>query len=138
MLKNPKEQIAATAGMLGDHRSFEQLLLESDTPMLLLDQGAVIQDINPAATTLLGGRREDYVGKEIFALVDPADRYFLQEKWRDSDSGGQTMWQYTVRLRISQRPSDWHTLSVETGAGPSQRPMRLVRLQHLSTTRSRA
>ena len=122
--------------MLRDQRSFERLLQESDAPMLLLDQQAVIQDINPPATQLLGGRREDYVGKEIFTLVDPADRLFLQEKWRTNETSAQATRQYTVRLRKSKGPSDWHTLRIEAGNEPLQNPMRLVRLEHLSTARS--
>lgn len=124
--------------MLGDTRSFEQLLLESDTPMLVLDQEAVIQDINPPATRLLGGQREDYVGKEIFLLVDPVDRYFLQERWRSGEMGVQTTRQYTVRMRRHEGPSDWHTLRVEAGDTSVQDSLRLVHLQHLSIARSKA
>ena len=103
--------------------------------MLLLNREAIIQDLNPPATELLGGKREDYLGKEIFALVDPADRYFLQEKWRNSVSGLQTTRQFTVRIRRPGGPSDWHTLRVESDAESMAGPTRLVSLQHLSTTR---
>src|SRR5512140_2037692 len=109
--------------MLRDQRSFEQLLQESDSPMLLLDRGAVIQDINSPAARLLGGKREDYIGKEIFTLVDPADRYFLREKWESKDADAQITRQYTVRLRTYQGPSDWHTLQIEAASEPSQNPL---------------
>lgn len=124
--------------MLHDRRTFEQLLQGSDTPMLLVDREAVIQDINSPATQLLGGQREDYLGKEIFSLVDPVDRYFLQQKWRDSSAGVQTTRQFTVRLRSSQGPSDWHTLRVQPGDESVPDPIRLVQLQHLSTARTRS
>jgi PAS domain S-box-containing protein len=122
--------------MLSDQRSFEQLLQESDTPMLLINQKAVIQDINPPATRLLGGMRDDYVGKEIFTLVDPADRYFLEEKWRNVDASLQMTRQFTVRFLRSHGPSDWHTLRVERGNDTPPDQMRLVYLQHLSLSRS--
>jgi PAS domain S-box-containing protein len=120
--------------MLRDKRSFEELLQESAAPLLLLDKDAIIQDINPPATELLGGKREDYLGKEIFALVDPADRYFLQEKWRSNVSEVHTTMQFTVRLRKTEGPSDWHTLRVEAGDESQSGPLHLVQLQHLSTT----
>jgi len=104
--------------------------------MLLLNQEAVIQDINLPATKLLGGRREDYLGKAIFSLVDPADRYFLQQKWGNTELAVQATRQYTVRLRRSQGPSDWHTLRVEPGDESLPDTLRLVHLQHLSTLRS--
>jgi PAS domain S-box-containing protein len=104
--------------------------------MLLLDKEAIIQDINPPATELLGGKREDYVGKAIFALVDPADRYFLQQKWNNSGLPLQPTRQFTVRLRKSKGSSDWHTLRVESESDSLSDALRLVRLEHLSTLRS--
>jgi PAS domain S-box-containing protein len=127
----------ATHAMLHDQRSFEQLLQESDAPLLLLNREAVIQDINPPATRLLGGKREDYVGKEIFSLVDPADRYFLQEKWKDSSPGIQATRQFTVRLRKTEGPSDWHTLRVDAEDESLPGSVRLVHLEYLSTARGK-
>lgn len=105
--------------------------------MLLLNQEAVIQEINQPATRLLGGKREDYVGKAIFTLVDPVDRYFLQEKWKSHDADMQTTRQYTVRLRRAQGSSDWHTLRIEARNETLEKPVRLVELQHLYTGRGR-
>ena len=104
--------------------------------MILLGQDAVIRDINPPATRLLGGKREDYLGKEIFALVDPVDRFFLREKWSASNSSAFVTRQFTVRLRKTEGPSDWHTLRVEAGDESVENPLCLVELQHLSTMRS--
>ena len=109
---------ALRAGREGTVAIFEHLLQEADTPMLVLNQDAVIQDINSPATQLLGGKREDYVGKEIFTLVDPADRYFFQERWKADNADTRTMRQFTVRLRRFQRPSDWHTLRIEAANEP--------------------
>jgi len=119
--------------MLRDQRSFQQLLQESDSPMLLLNPQGVVRDINSPAAELLGGKREDYLGKEIFTLVDPADRYFLQEKWRSSNTVARTTQQFTVRMRVPHGRSDWHTLLVETGDESVPDAVRLVRIQHLST-----
>ncbi len=105
--------------------------------MLLLNQQAVIQEINPPATELLGGKREEYLGKDIFALVDPADRYFLREKWQNSVMTSQTIRQFSVRLRRPQGASDWLTLQVETADQPEPDVVRLVRLQHLFPGRGR-
>ncbi len=105
--------------------------------MLLLDRQAVIQDINPPATDLLGGKREEYLGKDIFALVDPADRYFLRQKWQNSDKTMQTIRQFSVRLPRSQGTSDWLTLQVETAGRTEPDVVSLVRLQHLFPDRGR-
>jgi PAS domain S-box-containing protein len=121
--------------MLRDKRSFEQLLQESDSPMLLLNQAGIINDINQPATTLLGGKREDYLGREIFSLVDPADRFFLREKWGNSNPGAQTVRQFTVRLRRFQGESDWHTLRIESSDEPPPATSQLVHLQHMFTPR---
>lgn len=103
--------------------------------MLLLNRETIIQDINPPATELLGGKREDYIGKEIFALVDPADRYFLQQKWNNRALPVQSTRQFTVRLRKSQGASAWHTLRVESDDDLLPDALLLVRLEHLSTLR---
>ncbi len=104
--------------------------------MLLLNQQAEIQGINSHATLLLGGKQEDYLGKPIFTLVDPADRFFLREKWSGNNASAHTTRQFTVRLRKFDGPSDWYTLRVEAEDESLADPPRLVRLQHLSTTRS--
>jgi PAS domain S-box-containing protein len=122
--------------MTYDQRSLEQLLRDSENPLLLLNNGAVIQDINAPATRLLGGDRDDYVGREIFSLVDPADRIFFQERWQNPNAGVRTMRQFTVRLRRASGPSDWHTLRVETGDQPGIALFQVVRLEHLSITRT--
>jgi len=100
--------------------------------MLLLDQEGVVRDINSSAAELLGGKPEDYLGRDIFALVDPADRFFLQEKWRSIGMSVRATQQFTVRLGKAHGRSGWHTLRIESGDESERDGVRLVWLQHLS------
>ena len=102
--------------------------------MVLLDREGIIHGINGHALRLLGGKQDDYIGKDLLSLVDPVDRYYARKKWDEiRQNRGHTLG-FTVRLQRQGERSDWHAILLEPGEQTGEEPGdgRLVRLKHVA------
>ena len=116
--------------MLRDRKSFESLLQESGSPMVLFDSRGTITAINHRAVEILGGKEEDYLGREMVSLVDPVDRYFVRRRWEMMERDRSSI-NMTVRLKKPGGVSEWFAFHFET-AQPESGERRLARIEHVA------
>ena len=118
--------------MLHDRRSFQSLLRESGSPMVMFDSRGTVTAINSQAVRILGGKEEDYLGREMANLVDPADRYFVRQRWELMERDRSTI-NMTVRLRTPAGLPGWFAFHFETGQ-PDLEQERLARVERVLLT----
>ena len=91
------------------------------------DEASALYD---RAVEILGGKEEDYLGREMVSLVDPVDRYFVRRRWEMMERDRSSI-NMTVRLKKPGGVSEWFAFHFET-AQPESGERRLARIEHVA------